>query len=46
MTLDNVQLASGFVQPVMWVMECRLDFIDQKFLVALRERVREIDMGI
>ena len=45
-TFDNIQLASGFVQPVLEVTKCRLDFIDQSFLLALRERLREIGAGI
>ena len=46
MTLDNVQLASWFVQLVMEVTECCLDFINQIFLVTLRERLYKINKGI
>ena len=45
-TLDNVQLVSGFVQLVMEVTERCLGFIDKRVLMVLRERLREIGVGI
>ena len=40
--LDNVQLASGFVSPILEHTDTDMDFIDRGWIVDLRERLNEI----
>ena len=45
-TLDNIQLTSGYVTPIMEDTNLRLDYIDQGLLTAVRERMRQADMSL
>ena len=40
--LDNVQLASGFVTPILEKTDTEMDYIDNGWIVDLRERLNEI----
>jgi hypothetical protein len=41
-TLDNIQLASGFVSPILENTKAKIDYIDRGWIIALRERLNEI----
>lgn len=41
-TLDNIQLASGFVSPLLEAMDERIDYIDNDWILELRQRLGEI----
>ena len=45
-TLDNIQLAVGFIRPVLADTRLRLDYIDQGWIVSLRKILAEIEAGI
>ena len=41
-TLDNIQLASGFATPILEAPDLPIDYIDQGWILDLRDRLREI----
>ena len=41
-TLDNIQLNTGFVTPIMEDIRPRMDYVDQGLLASLQGRMREI----
>ena len=45
-TLDNIQMTSGFVEPIMEDNTLKLEYVDQGHLVKLRERMREYDASL
>ena len=45
-TLDNIQLAAGFIQPILDDTRRRLDYIDQGWLTSIRKRLGETDLTI
>ena len=45
-TLDNIQLAAGFIRPIFDNTQRRLDYIDQGWLTSLQKRMGEIDAMI
>ena len=45
-TLDNIQLASGFVRPVWEETGRQLDYIDQGWLVSMQKMLGEIDSSL
>ena len=45
-TLDNIQLAAGFIRPILEDTNRRLDYIDQGWLTSMRKRFGEVDITI
>ena len=45
-TLDNIQLDSGFISPIMEDITLPIDYIDKGWIIGLRERIRAVDAGI
>ena len=45
-TLDNIQLAAGFIRPIREDTHRRLDYIDQGLITSMRKRFGEVDIAI
>lgn len=45
-TLDNVQLLTGFVSPILECTDIPIKYVDQGLLISLRERMGEIQAGV
>ncbi|EED89738.1 predicted protein [Thalassiosira pseudonana CCMP1335] len=45
-TLDNIQMASGLVQPLLEYPNPEVDYIDQGFIMSMRKRLSEINASL
>ena len=45
-TLDNKQMESGFVSPILDTMDLPIEYIDLGWIIGLRDRLRSFNAGI
>jgi len=45
-TLDNIQMASGFVTPILEDTTLPIDYVDRGWIISLRDRMSEYNAGV
>ena len=45
-TLNNIQLAAGFIRPILEDTDLRLDYINQGWITSMRKRFGEVNFAI